>query len=187
MSTKIIFGVISTNKKFMRNALFMILCIMVLSGLVSCQTPVRENEQSRVVVPLCTPNDSLEIVQNLKDDYMIVQTKHNNDIISICGGGNVDFCRRQDNSIVIDTVIFDETGVSYVLPLYVKGSTYGAVENYVIYREYGESAFWLVYRVPFSNVEFMDADEDGISDIIAYYANDSTVYSFTNGCLYMRR
>lgn len=181
---KTIFDVISTNRKFMRNrTLFIILCAIVLSGFGSCRTIVREDEQRRVEVSLCTPNDSLVIVQNLKGNYIMVQTKHDNDIISICGGGNLDFCQRQDGSIIIDTAIFDGTGVSYVLPLYVKGSTFGAVESYVIYREYSESAFWLVCKLPFLNVEIMDADEDGISDVITYCGNDSTVYSFTNGCL----
>lgn len=187
MSTRAIFDVISTNRKFMKNRiLYLIVFAMVLLGSVSCHSIVHKNDQIRVVVPLCTPNDSMVIVQNLKDNYIMVQTKRNNDIISICGGGNVDFCRRKDDSIIVDTAIFDETGVSYVLPLYVKGSTFGAVENYVIYREHSKGAFYIC-KLPFYNVEIMDVDKDGISDVIAYCANDCTVYSFTNGCLNMQR
>ena len=79
---------------------------------------------------------------------------------------------------------FDETGVSYVLPLYVKGSTYGAVEYYIIYREDCEGLYWYVYKFPFSNMIVRDANEDGFSEIITYEDSDSSTYSFKHGELY---
>lgn len=167
--------------------IFIILLATILSVISSCNMTNNDNPRSRIVFPLISDNvsnDSLIAIQNLSENYMIVLTKHNDAVISICGGGNIDFCYTDSNSIIIDSAYFDGTGISYILPLYVKGSTYGAIEYYIIYREDCESLYWYVYKLPFSNLVIHDANEDGFAELITYGDSDSSIYSFKNGRLY---
>ena len=167
--------------------MFILILFIFLFGTSSCNTANNDIITNRTVLPLVSDsgsNDSLIVIQNLSENFMMVYTKHNDAVISICGGGNIDFCYTDGNSISIDSAYFDEIGVSYVLPLYVKGSTYGAIEYYVIYREDCESLYWYVYKLPFSNLVIHDANEDGFSEIITYVDSDSSIYSFKQGHLY---
>ena len=167
--------------------MLIILTVFFLFGFSSCNTANNDNHQNRISFNLIlknNPNDSLIVIQDLSENYMMVLTKHNDDVLSICGGGNIDFCYTNNDFIIIDSAILDETGESYVLPLYVKGSTYGAVEYYIIYREYCKSLFWYVYKLPFSNMVINDVNEDGFSELITFSDSDSLIYSFKNGCLY---
>ena len=163
-----------------------ILPAVMLFVFLSCETKNNCHRQNQIVFPLISDNasnDSLVVIQNLFENYIMVLTKHNDEVISICGGGNIDFCYSDRNSIIIDSVRFNETGESYVVPLYVKGSTYGAIEYYIIYREYCESLYWYVYKPPFSNLFIHDVDEDGFSELITYGDSDSSIYSFKHGQL----
>jgi len=167
--------------------ILIILTAFFLFGFSSCNTSYNDNQQNQKAFRSIlnnNQNDSLIVIQNMSENYMMVLTKHNDDVISICGGGNIDFCYTNNDAIIIDSAIFDETGESYVLPLYVKGSTYGAVEYYVIYREYCESPFWYVYKIPFSNMVINDTNGDGFSELITYRDSDSSIFSFKKGCLH---
>ena len=166
--------------------ILMIMTAFIFFCFSSCNIENNDNRQNRIVFNMILNdnlNDSLLVMQNLSGNYMMVFTKHNDDVISISGGGNLDFCHSNDGPIIIDSAKFDDTGKSYVLPLHVKGSTYGAVEYYIIYREYCESLFWYVYKLPFSNMVVYDANEDGFSELITYSESDSSIYSFCHGCL----
>lgn len=166
--------------------IYIILFVIFLFGISSCNTENNDNLTNRTVLPLVSnsgSNDSLIVIQNLSENYMMVFTKHNDAVISICGGGNIDLCYNDSNSIIIDSAYFDEIGVSYVLPLYVKGSTYGAIEYYVIYREDCVSSYWYIHKLPFSNLVIHDANDDGFSELITYDDSDSSIYSFRQGQL----
>ncbi len=163
------------------------LLVIILFGATSCNTANNDSLTNRTAFPLVSDSgstDSLVVIQNLSENYMMVSTKHNDWVISLCGGGNIDFCYTDSNSIAIDSAYFDETGVSYVLPLYVKGSTFGAIEYYVIYRECYSCTYWYVYKLPFSNLVIRDVNEDGFSELITYEKSDSSVYSFKHGQLH---
>ena len=71
----------------------------------SCSTSNNDNQQNRKVFRSIlnnNPNDSLIVIQNISENYMMVLTKHSDDVISICGGGNIDFCYTNNDSIIID-------------------------------------------------------------------------------------
>ena len=168
--------------------LFVVQFVISFIGISSCNTANNNDLTNRIALPLVSDSgstDSLVVIQNLSENYMMVSTKHNDRVISLCGGGNIDFCYTDSNSIAIDSAYFDETGVSYVLPLYVIGSTYGAIEYYVIYRDdYLLYTYWNVYKLPFSRLVIRDVNEDGFSELITYEKSDSLVYSFKHGQLY---
>lgn len=167
--------------------LLTILLVIFLLGVSSCNTANYNNLTNRTALPLVSyngSNDSLIVIQNLSDNYMMVFTKHNDAVISICGGGNIDFCYTDSNSITIDSGYFDEVGISYVLPLYVIGSTYGAIEYYIIYRDDCESPHWNVFKLPFSNLVINDTNGDGFSELITHEDSGSSIFSFKHGQLY---
>lgn len=168
----------------MNRLLFLIFLFTIgFFGFASCNQSKTETVQNRTVFQLHTPGDYVVVEQNIVDNYMLIKSKHNSETISICGGGNLDFCYNQNGSIVIDTARFDETGAAYVLPLYVKGSTYGAEETYIIYKEYQQGLYWLVYKIPFDRIEICDVNGDGFSEIIAHDGEGGHSYSFCQGLL----
>ena len=167
--------------------IFVVQFVISFIGISSCNTANNNDLTNRIALPLVSDSgstDSLVVIQNLSENYMMVSTKHDDWVISLCGGGDIDFCYTDSNSITIDSTYFDETGVSYVLPLYVIGSTYGAIEYYVIYRECYLCTYWYVYKLPFTNLVIRDVNEDGFSELITYRDSDSLVYSFKHGQLY---
>ncbi len=123
----------------------------------------------------------IEILKSRKENTLIIRTKRDEDIISIAGYGNSENQVNENGSIVIDTLDFQMNAKKeYLLPTYIKGSTYGASIFYIVYYD----SSWQVFRVPFDRVNVRYEKKIGQSVIVEYKATgDSTLYKFKSGLL----
>jgi len=127
-------------------------------------------------------NAKLEIFKNEVDNYILLQTKQYDRIVSICGEGNTDFVVNDDNSIKFDSLYFEKDEKVYLLQTYVWGSTYGAVVYYLIFE--GNYQYALeIYKIPFDRVE-IETDKNNLSKIVHYTHDNRTLkYIFKDGIL----
>jgi competence protein ComGC len=125
---------------------------------------------------------SLEILKNDTDNYILLQTRWRDQIVSICGNGNTDFAVNDDNSLKFDTLYFEKGEKIYLLRTYVFGSTYGAVVYYLIYGGNYPNACE-IYKIPFDRVD-IETDKNGLSKIVSYTSYNRTLkYIFKDGIL----
>ena len=148
--------------------------------------------------------DTLNIYQNKQyydgysEHFLMLEIKQREYTTSVSGGYLSEFAVFNDTITIQDTiypVIFSDNDISYFVPTYVEGSTYGAVRYFIIYEE-NESWGWEICKLPFDKMEVEDIDNDQISEIVAYNFSyhinpdscllNRTVYSFQDGVLTFR-
>ena len=134
----------------------------------------------------------LNLYQGLRDEVSstyVVLTDDNGNLDEAIAMGNKNFCRRDDGSLLFDTVQFVKGVDAYVLHTYDISSTYGSEFWYVLYPYYGESAQqgpWALARLPYDILRLDDLDGDGTTEVIGYtdkWRGDSTCYRFDQGLL----
>jgi hypothetical protein len=117
----------------------------------------------------------LDIISLSRENSMLLQTRRDNHIISIAGYGNTEMVVNENsNTLDVDTVDFENDGFNeYVFFSFVKGSTYGAVSNYIVYYQ----DEWEIYRVPFDRTD-IEKDEESNEVRIVSYNQSGTRSSF---------
>lgn len=122
---------------------------------------------------------TLEIFRNKAENYILLQTRFNGEILSVAGEGNIDFV---DGKLSLDTLFFEKDKEVLILPTYVYGSTYGAVVYFLIYREDFLDT-WEIIKVPFDRIE-IETDKNNISTIVRYTPDNKTIrYILKDGIL----
>lgn len=122
---------------------------------------------------------SLEILRDERNNYILLETKCNGEILSIAGSGNIDFL---DGTLRLDTVFFEKDKEVFVLPTYVYGSTYGAVVYFLVYKN-NYSNDWEIIKIPFDRLD-IKTDKKGLSRILEYTTCNKVIeYSFKDWLL----
>lgn len=128
-------------------------------------------------------NATAELIRNSHENSITIQTKRDDFLLAKSGYGNSDFqINDKGGSIKIDTVQFNKfKSNAYVIYTYIKGSTFGAGFNYIIYKK----DEWAVMRLPFLRSKISDVDADGYKEIINFTSTgDKTTYYFRSGLVY---
>jgi hypothetical protein len=122
----------------------------------------------------------LEIYRNEIDNYILLQTKWESNILSISGEGNIDFA----NGILrLDTICFEKGRQIFILPAYTYGSTYGAEVYFLIYENDYKNA-WYIFKIPFDRLE-IKVGNNNLSYILRHMPNGKTIkYIFKDEILH---
>lgn len=92
----------------------------------------------------------LDVISDNLENFLILQTRRNNEILAISGYGNSSITLDDNNRILVDTIDFmNDKKVEYLLTSFIKGSTYGASVYYIIYF----NNQWNIFQFPFDNLE----------------------------------
>ena len=123
----------------------------------------------------------LYLIDNKRDNSLILQTRRGKHILSISGYGNSEIVLTNDGKAVIDTVNFGNDGVDeYIISSLIRGSTYGASLQYLVYL----NDDWEIFRIPFDRSVVRYEKEINDYRIVSYDGNgDSSLFSFKNGIL----
>lgn len=132
------------------------------------------------VFELDSLGNTLELLKDDKKDCILLQTKQNEWIVNIAGSGYSAFALNEDESIELKKLKFPKENNCYLVEGYIRGSTYGAVCYFFVYRHIG----WLIAPLPFDRVDVYDIDNDGYDEIIEYRGQDKQVlYTFERGLI----
>ena len=132
------------------------------------------------IIELGIKGSKLELLHDEYENSIFLQTKRNGDLISEIGRGNSEFIKDKDGTVSIDTLVFSMREHVYLITSYIKGSTYGAENYFLVFKKLE----WLIMALPFDRARFYDTDQDGFDEIVEYNSQiDSAIYTFSSGLI----